>query len=78
MVSDFHKKEDKFRLEGALGYALRIAKKIEEKASIEEINAMVQTDFGSMSAALTRHFNEELMMAGFETGLFKESDSEKN
>jgi hypothetical protein len=63
---------ERYRLEGALGYCLRIAEKIESKVSIDELNKGVQEDFERVSAALSRHCRDDIKNAGFEVGLFED------
>ena len=72
-------KEARFRLEGALGYALRIAKSIQDKKvkSIEELTKVIDNDFQDMSSALTFHFRDDLEIAGLAVGLFNDDLKKK-
>ena len=67
-------KEAKFRLEGALGYALRIGKSIQDGKvkSIEELNRMIDEDCQRASTALAFHFRDDLEIDGFAVGLFND------
>ena len=66
------KNRERYRFEGALGYALRIAKKIQDKeiTSIEELNKIIEEDWRGISASLAFHFRDDLKTAGFDVGLF--------
>lgn len=71
------KRRERYLLEGALGYCLRIAEKLDGKVSIEELNKAVQEDFTAVSAALSRHCQSDLKIAGFEVGLFEDTLKER-
>jgi hypothetical protein len=75
-ISELERSKEKYRLEGALGFALRIAQKIESKATIEDLSKLVQNDFERISASLSRYSLEDLKSAGFETGLFEDQIAE--
>jgi hypothetical protein len=77
-ISQAQKRKERYRLEGALGYTLRIAQKVEDKATVEEISKLVQSDFERISASLSRHLKEDLMFAGFEVGLFEDHLTQSN
>lgn len=74
-ISGPQKKKDRYRLEGALGYALRIAEKIDNKTitSIEELNQVIDVDFRGISSSLARHCRDDLKIAGCDVGLFDDS-----
>jgi hypothetical protein len=54
-ISRAQKNKERFRLEGCLGYALRIAQKLEDKeiTSIEELTNLIEEDFKKISASLS-------------------------
>ena len=72
-------KEARYRLEGALGYALRIAKSIQDKKvkSIEELTKLIEEDFKGIIASLSFHCRDDLKIAGFGAGLFDDELTQK-
>ena len=71
-MSQAQKNKERYRLEGALGYALRIAKKVQDKEvkSLEELEQIIGEDWKGISAGLAFHCCEDLKNAGFAVGLF--------
>ena len=78
-ISQSQKNKERYRLEGALGYAIRIAQRIQNKTAnnSEEISEIINADFKDMSSALSFHCKDNLVSAGFAVGLFDDELTQK-
>ncbi len=66
----------KNKLEGALGYAHRIADLLNSKKTLDEIHKIITDDAQSISGALSDLYITELENAGAGYGLFKEHNTQ--
>ncbi len=73
-TTENQKLKDRSLLEGALGYCLRIAEKINKKEidSLEDLDKIIAEDTDRINGALTHHFLDDLKTAGWTTGLFED------
>ena len=60
------------KLEGALGYAARIGTLLTKEKNIEKIKQIIADDAASISGALSEHYKNDLELAGFGYGLFRD------
>jgi hypothetical protein len=66
--------KERHKLEGALGYALRIVDAIHDGKvkSTEELTDLIDEDMQRINGALADHNLEDLKMAGSNNGLFED------
>jgi hypothetical protein len=69
---ELERKLEQARLEGALGYCLRVAEKISKKITIKELDEIVQEDFTRASTSIAKHYKIDLHNAGFETAFLND------
>ena len=60
------------KLEGALGYAARIGTLLAKEKDIEKVKQIITEDAESISGALSEHYKNDLELAGFGYGLFRD------